>query len=299
MKFAKEPLSGEKILATPKAHGMCYCCDKEMVAKCGEIKIHHWAHKKLSDCDHWWENETQWHRQWKDRFPIDWQEVIKRNHETGEKHIADIYNPAKDLVIEFQNSPIKGEEIQARERYYKRMLWLLNGAELSFSTMPVDEWNEDFAGLEARVKAKFLRAYREEKFKIEEQVRLVKAQSQVIEDEFTTKKITNIQWLEKSNGIDRQVATLRKELERKKKEAERLAKKELEFGDQYLSENLKREYENRFVVYDWKYKNPSWNEAGSPIFVDHEGELFLMKTKYIALAVPIKVFLAKYGAIAT
>jgi competence CoiA-like predicted nuclease len=295
MKFAKEPSSGKKIIATPKAVGICYCCQEAMIAKCGDIKIHHWAHKTLQECDHWWENETNWHRQWKDRFPIEWQEIVKRDADIGEKHIADIYNPIKDLVIEFQNSPIKGQEIQAREKYYKRMLWLLNGAELSFSTMPVGEWNEDFARLEARVKAKFLKIYREEKLKIEDQVLLVKKQSQVIEDQFTKKEITNIQWLEKSNGIDRQVARLRKELERKKKDADRLAKKELEFGDQYSSENLQREYEKRFVVYDWKYKNPAWEEANCPIIVDFENELFLLKTRYIAVAVPVGSFLTKYG----
>lgn len=295
MKFAKEPSSGTKILATPKARGICYCCDKEMVAKCGEIKIHHWAHKNLEECDHWWENETPWHRQWKDWFPLDWQEVVKRDANSGEKHIADVYNPIKDLTIEFQNSPIKGEEIQAREKYYKRMLWLLNGSELSFSTMPIDGSNADFARLEARVKAKFRKIYREKKIEIEEQVRLVRKESEVIEDQFTNKRITNIEWLEKSIRLDKQVATLRKKLERKKEEAVSLAKKELEFRDQYLSANSKREYGNRFVIYDWKYKSPSWSCANNPIFVHYQNELFLLKSTYIAVSVPLNTFLTKYG----
>jgi hypothetical protein len=74
-----------------------------------------------------------------------------------------------------------------------------------------------------------------------------------------------------------------------------MAKKELQFGSQYSTENLKREYGSRFVIYDWKYKNPSWNEANSPIFVDFENELFLLKTKYVAVAVPVSSFLSKYG----
>jgi competence CoiA-like predicted nuclease len=217
MKFAKEPLSVTKIQATPKARGFCFCCEKEMVAKCGEIKIHHWAHKTLLDCDHWWENETEWHRRWKDRFPIEWQEIVKRDVETGEKHIADIYSPVKDLVIEFQNSPIKGQEIQSREKFYKRMLWLLNGSELSFSTMPVDEWNEDFARLESRIKASFLKPYREEKVKVEDQIRLIGKESKIIDEEFTKKRITNIEWLRKSNEIDKRIAALRDNLEYKKK----------------------------------------------------------------------------------
>ena len=47
-----------------------------MIANCGNVKIHHWAHKNKQHCDHWWENETKWHRDWKNNFPLEWQEVI-------------------------------------------------------------------------------------------------------------------------------------------------------------------------------------------------------------------------------
>ena len=40
-------------------------------------------------CDPWWENETEWHRAWKDQFPADWQEIV-HHAEDGEKHIADV-----------------------------------------------------------------------------------------------------------------------------------------------------------------------------------------------------------------
>jgi competence protein CoiA len=47
-----------------------------MIARCGSQRIHHWAHKNKSEqCDHWWENETEWHRNWKASFPVDWQEI--------------------------------------------------------------------------------------------------------------------------------------------------------------------------------------------------------------------------------
>lgn len=42
-----------------------------------------------------------------------------------EKHIADIYNPMLGVVIEFQNSPIALKEIEAREKFYKKMLWVV------------------------------------------------------------------------------------------------------------------------------------------------------------------------------
>ena len=36
----------------------------------------HWTHQFRQMCDHRWENKTQWHRDWKNRFPQEWQEVV-------------------------------------------------------------------------------------------------------------------------------------------------------------------------------------------------------------------------------
>jgi len=47
-----------------------------MVAKCGEVRIWHWAPHRSRLCDPWWENETEWHRNWKEQFPVNWQEVV-------------------------------------------------------------------------------------------------------------------------------------------------------------------------------------------------------------------------------
>ena len=80
-------------------------------------------------CDHWWENETQWHRDWKNCFPEEWQEVV-HFAEDGEKHIADVKTPS-GLVIEFQHSAIKLEEIASREQFYKHMIWIVDGTRLS------------------------------------------------------------------------------------------------------------------------------------------------------------------------
>ena len=84
--------SGNRITATPNAKGICICCGAEMIAKCGSIKVHHWSHKSRKHCDSWWENETQWHRDWKNQFPKEWQEVV-HIADDGEKHIADIKTP--------------------------------------------------------------------------------------------------------------------------------------------------------------------------------------------------------------
>jgi len=122
MRFAL--LKDERIEATKGAKGLCPCCGSELVAKCGEIKVHHWAHKKKCD-DHWWENETEWHRNWKNKFPKEWQEIIQRD-ESNEKHIADV-KTSNGWVIEFQHSPISREERDSRDYFYNKLIWIVDG----------------------------------------------------------------------------------------------------------------------------------------------------------------------------
>ena len=137
MKYA---MSNEgRIEATPKANGICQCCESDLIAKCGTQKIWHWAHKGKRNCDHWWENETQWHRDWKDYFPKEWQEVVHLS-EDGEKHIADVKTP-NGLVIEFQHSAISAEEKLSRETFYKNMIWVVDGRRLE---RDFKRFNENF-----------------------------------------------------------------------------------------------------------------------------------------------------------
>jgi competence protein CoiA len=97
-----------------------------MLAKCGEILVWHWAHSPVRRCDPWWENETDWHRKWKDYFPHHWQEVVHFD-ENGEKHIADIKTHT-GLVIELQHSSMNPEELRRREKFYGNMLWVVDGS---------------------------------------------------------------------------------------------------------------------------------------------------------------------------
>ncbi|MBK9450130.1 MAG: hypothetical protein IPN95_12130 [Bacteroidetes bacterium] len=127
MRFAI--VNGIRREAEPKLKGICPSpiCRSEMVAKCGRMKIWHWAHKGNPPCDPWSESETEWHRMWKDHFPRDWQEQIHKDPETGEIHIADV-KTEYDLVLEFQNSPIDALERKSREIFYKKMIWVVNGS---------------------------------------------------------------------------------------------------------------------------------------------------------------------------
>ncbi|WP_316812187.1 competence protein [Pedobacter heparinus] len=70
--------------------------------------------------------ETPWHRDWKKAFPPAFREIGFADVVQGELHRADIHT-ACGTTIEFQNSPICIEELQSREAYYTKLIWVLNG----------------------------------------------------------------------------------------------------------------------------------------------------------------------------
>lgn len=123
MKFAL--VNDKKAEATKGAKGYCPSCGAELTARCGEVKVNHWAHKGSRNCDPWWENETEWHRLWKDNFPKDWQEVVHADS-NGEKHIADVKTQA-GWALEFQHSHLKPEERRSRNAFYSKLVWVVDG----------------------------------------------------------------------------------------------------------------------------------------------------------------------------
>jgi hypothetical protein len=123
MKFAL--VNEQRQEAQPNLSGACPGCGRPMVAKCGEVRVPHWAHKRRGLCDSWWENETEWHRIWKNQFPVDWQEVVHYAKD-GERHIADV-KTERGWVIEFQYSYLKPEERRSRDAFYPKLVWVVNG----------------------------------------------------------------------------------------------------------------------------------------------------------------------------
>jgi len=124
MKYAI--INRQRAEATKDARGTCPACGSELIAKCGEIKIHHWSHKNKRNCDPWWENETEWHREWKNCFDAEWQEVVHKDEIAGEIHIADVTTP-HGWTIEIQHSPMDDEERKARNSFYKKIAWVIDG----------------------------------------------------------------------------------------------------------------------------------------------------------------------------
>ena len=127
MRFAL--IDNNRVEAQPKQQGLCPNCSQPVIAKCGDKKVWHWAHRSITSCDSWWEPETEWHRNWKNNYPAEWQEETLFDEQTGEKHIADVRTIHK-LVIEFQQSSIKPQERISREKFYKNMLWVVDGTRL-------------------------------------------------------------------------------------------------------------------------------------------------------------------------
>jgi hypothetical protein len=110
--------NGEQIEATPNLRrARCRICEQEVIAKCGEIIVWHWAHR-TTDCDPWSESETAWHKNWKELFPMEWREVRMGAHR------CDVRTPTH--VVELQHSSIGPPEIAEREAFYGQMVWVFD-----------------------------------------------------------------------------------------------------------------------------------------------------------------------------
>lgn len=70
--------------------------------------------------------ETPWHRNWKKAFPVPFREVSFLDEVLGDVHRADVHTPC-GTTLEFQNSPICLAELESREAFYPKLIWVLNG----------------------------------------------------------------------------------------------------------------------------------------------------------------------------
>lgn len=123
MLIAKD-VNGNHIRAYHDSKGFCPSCNSLCIAKCGDIKIWHWAHK--SDvCSFKTEPETDWHLQWKEKalsYGCDIEVVIGNNRAD-----ATIHN---DTVYEFQHSTMSLKEIINRTVSYSnlgyKVIWIFD-----------------------------------------------------------------------------------------------------------------------------------------------------------------------------
>ena len=131
--------------ADENAQYFCPYCDAPMMQRRGQINIPHFAHVKGHLCsDNWkYEEMSQWHLSWQQRYPFDNQEVTVIN-DSG-RHRADVL--INDTVIEFQHSPMSVEEFQERNAFYSacgyRVVWLFDARDAYQSNLTVDEDDEN------------------------------------------------------------------------------------------------------------------------------------------------------------
>lgn len=267
MKFAL--VNGVRKTAEPKELGICICCNTEVRAYCGLERVHHWKHIQAIECDSWSEGETEWHRDWKNNFDSNQQEIVKFDPDSGEKHIADVYIESNDLVLEFQHSPIHIEEIKARESFYKRMIWVVD-------VLPYKE-NVSFHRDISDAFRKYVDSVWEEKHrqiaKLEKQGKFKEANDMVDDDEWYDYLMS----LEKKYFPDYRRKSSKAETSRnllKGIEEEMILNPNIQ-GYSFSEENINRlknwgnDYLHpEYLLMIWKYKNKRWNHAELPLFFD-------------------------------
>lgn len=122
MLYAKTS-NGRKLPPTPGLKGICPHCESELIPKCGRLKMWHWAHLSEKACDSWSEPESDWHRYWKNLVEPECAEVTIEK--SGQRRRADIWL-INGVIVELQHSSISVQEIEAREQFYGKMIWLFD-----------------------------------------------------------------------------------------------------------------------------------------------------------------------------
>jgi len=121
-------VNGVLARATRGARGACPSCGDEVYARIPDHAIRHWAHIPLPDgeargCDNARGEMTEWHLEWQnERTDLTCIEVSGPDG----IHKADVITPG-GFIIEFQHSLIPREDIESREQYWRKGMWVLDG----------------------------------------------------------------------------------------------------------------------------------------------------------------------------
>lgn len=102
-----------------------------IVARKGDVRIHHFAHKNKCDCKYS-NGMTDWHSSWQDRVDKKYQEI--RLIKDGKLHIADVL--INGHIVEFQHSVISKEDVREREAFYSNygtLVWVFDTSSWGYS----------------------------------------------------------------------------------------------------------------------------------------------------------------------
>lgn len=134
--------------SSAKVEYHCPICDSKLVRRMGEIKAHHFAHIKGMTCRDTWHYEEmcEWHSSWQNRFPKEYQEVVKQHN--NRRHRADILIENNKLVIEFQHSKLSIDEFRDRNSFYKslgyKVIWIFDRIDDSFEEKLYLQYNNKY-----------------------------------------------------------------------------------------------------------------------------------------------------------
>ena len=119
--------SGHRILAIKGANAVCPYCRGSLIPKCGQIKIHHWAHKESKGCPYA-TGMTHWHYGWLKKFDsireFGWE--IEYFFDSIR---FDAFNSKKKQAVEFQRT-VDLENIKTKIAFCTdkgiKLYWLIN-----------------------------------------------------------------------------------------------------------------------------------------------------------------------------
>jgi len=119
--------NNQRTRASPNSKAICPLCNEEVIAKCGEIKIWHWAHKVNFTCKEF-EPETERHIEmklfFKDNFPN-----FELEYNLGWA-IPDLFDKNRKIAIEVQHSRLSKEKFLERTINYRKngihVLWIFD-----------------------------------------------------------------------------------------------------------------------------------------------------------------------------
>ena len=127
--------TGNRIYADDEQRYMeCFCpaCREPLIHKKGNIKVAHFAHKAKSNCFMHLNKDymSEWHIRMQSFFPKESREYRFQDRETGEVHIADVFDSTTNTVIEFQHSAIQEAEFLSRTNFHlnngRRIVWIFD-----------------------------------------------------------------------------------------------------------------------------------------------------------------------------
>lgn len=110
----------------------CPVCGEPVRHRKGKNRRWHFSHLPDSNCNYGEDKDYNhaWHIRMQEYFPIENRECKFVDRATGEIHIADVFIPESNIVLEFQHSKISEDEFLSRTIFHKkegrRIVWLFD-----------------------------------------------------------------------------------------------------------------------------------------------------------------------------